>query len=89
MRNHNNRFKRLMAVCWGCLIGGMLILTCPAQANAGQSKKPEGKIIFQDKKTGVKIIKTNAGVILKIITDKQGRVRVEELEDAPARSADQ
>lgn len=83
MRKHKKRFQRL-AVWWGWLIGGMVVITCPAQANAGQWKNPGDKIIFQDKKAGVKIIKTKAGVILKIITDKQGRVRVEELEDEPA-----
>lgn len=82
IKKRKKNFKRL-AAWWACLICGMLIITCPTQTKAGQSKKPEGKIIFQDKKAGVKIIKTTAGVILKIITDKQGRVRVEELEDEP------
>jgi hypothetical protein len=83
MVKHKKRFKRL-ATWWECLFCGMLIIACPAQATAGQSKKPEGKVIFEDKKAGVKIIKTTAGVILKIITDKQGRVSVEELEHDPA-----
>ncbi len=79
--------RKALTVCWGCLICAMLAITCPTLADAEKTDMPSGKIVFEDKKTGVKIIKTRAGVILKITTDEQGRVRVEELEDEPAKSA--
>ena len=66
-----------------CFLSVVVLLMLPGHVCAAKTWYPPGRILFEGEQSRVRIIKTPAGVILKITTDKQGRQTVKELDHEP------